>query len=402
MRTFQPSFIREILRAAAKPDVISLAGGLPRPDLFPIEAFGDACSRTLIEDGSTALQYTTTAGHDGLREWIADRLTGTWGRPVEPESVLITTGSQQGIDVAGKLFGDRPVAMENPGYLGAILAFRANGIDPLPVDLTTAGPDVDLLETRDPPPGLFYGMSRFQNPRGSSYSSAEGTRLASELDRLGIYMLEDDPYGELGFADGTDAAPIGQGGTVSTSPMDLPIAALAPERTIYLGSFSKSVAPSLRIGFLTGPPLVVRQLERLKQAADLHTSGFLQAALFRLLTGGEFDYEAHLRQIRSTYRAQCDVMLNGIPRLLPGASIPHEPAGGMFAWVELPCDASLLFEEAIKEGVAFVPGIHFDLKGGTGHRSTARSARMNFSNSTPEELTEAIRRLSVSLKRISL
>lgn len=382
MHTVQPSFIREILKAASSPGILSMAGGLPREALFPADAFLAAVERVMREHGASALQYAATPGDLRLREWIADHLLREHGIPSVVEDLIITTGSQQGIDICGKLFSDGPVVMEEPGYLGAILAMQANRVPITPISTTPEGPDLPLLEEALASGArLFYGMSRFQNPRGASYSTEAAVKVAELLNRYDAWMVEDDPYGDLSF-DETAAES-------TAAPPSPPVASIAPERVIYLGSFSKTIAPSLRLGFLRAPRELIRMVEPLKQAADLHSSGVLQQALSSLLTGGNFSYEDHIGRVRNAYRSGRDTLLEALSKKMPGARVPIIPQGGMFLWAKTGESTDLLFRRALKAGVAFVPGGHFYLS-----QPDDRTMRLNFTNLSPREIFDAIDRLA--------
>lgn len=370
MHRVAPSFIREILAAASAPEVLSLAGGLPRADLFPLEALHGALDAALSRHGSRALQYAPTPGDPELRAWIAKRLGTAHGIPTHPDEIMITTGSQQGLDLVGKLFRDDGVAMEDPGYLGAILAFQALGIRPIPLA------DPQQLSTTGA--GLFYGMSRYQNPRGADYGHELAAALAEALTRHDRWMVEDDPYADLFLGDG-DPPPT--------------VASLNPGRVIYLGSFSKSVVPGLRLGYIRAPREILRLLEPLKQAADLHSSPILQLGLLELLTGGAFDLEHHLRSIRHAYRAQRDALEQALARWLPDLRIAQRPSGGMFLWARGAVPTDSCIPAALKAGVAFVPGRYFYLA-----EPDECSLRLNFSSLEPPELETAARRLALVLQ----
>ena len=401
MHTISPSFIREILSAAATDGVLSLAGGLPREDLFPTTAFADAVATAVAREGHRILQYAETPGDLRLREWIARRMTSTHGMPTSAEQVMITTGSQQALDLVAKLFSDRPVAVENPGYLGAAMAFAANRVETVPVD--RIGDALDRIDTAalvraiDGGAAVFYGMSRFQNPTGASWSAEGRRQLVELLETRGVWFVEDDPYGELRFDADAEAdadADAADADAATSARIDrglhTPVAADAPDRTIYCGSFSKSVAPSLRLGFVRAPVEIVRELGRLKQAADLHSSGILQAALVTMLTSGPFDLDQHLRRVRAAYRVQRDALHRAVATHLPDATVGVEPAGGMFLWIDLPESTSALFERAIARGVAFVPGVHFRADGGD------TGMRLNFSCLDPAQIETAVARIAAA------
>lgn len=376
MRSVSPSFVREILSAASAPGVLSLAGGLPPDRFFAADALAAACDQVLSRQGARALQYTVTGGEPELKAWIAERLAAEHGIPARPEELLITTGSQQALDLTGKLFAPEGIAMESPGYLGALLAFRAAGLEPRSIDARQPlGPQ--LSAAKKDGVEAYYAMSRFQNPRGSSLSRAAREELAALLQQHDLFMIEDDPYGELGFdLEGREAP-----GT---------IASLAPDNVIYCGSFSKSIAPSLRMGFVRAPEPIIVQLGRFKQAADLHTSGFLQLVLVELLTRTRFDLRTHLATVRAAYASQRDALVTALQTHLPDAEVSEMPAGGMFLWATLPESTSDLFERAIEERVAFVPGRHFYLE----QEPPDDQMRLNYSNLTLDQMDVAIRRLA--------
>ncbi len=378
MLSVERSFIREILRVASSPDVLSLAGGLPRADLFPVDAIRSAADRVLMHDGEAALQYGASSGDIELRSWIAGRLSSHHGIPTTPEEVMITSGSQQGLDLCAKLFSDRPIAFEDPGYLGARLAFQASRVPLIPVPLTDTGPDLETLEQAfDTGAAVYYGMSRFQNPTGRSYTTATADTMAELLNRSDRWMIEDDPYGEISFGK-------------ADSPL---LARRVPERVVYLGSFSKSVAPSLRLGFIRAHCSLLEHLEPIKQATDLHTSTLIQSILRELLTGGEFNLDAHLSRICRTYQAQRDALVQAIETLVPGSRIPWVAGGGMFLWASLPVPTDELFGHAIKRGVAFVPGQHFYLQ--EPDRSTIR---LNFTNVSERLIPDAVERIAAAVQ----
>lgn len=403
MLRVESSFIREILKAAASPEVLSLAGGLPRGDLFPVAPFRAACDAVLTgESGARALQYTETGGEPELRAWIAERMMRTHGVPTVPEEVLVTTGSQQALDLCAKLLSDAPVGIEDPGYLGATLAFRANRVALIPVGTTAEGLVPEQVAATWRAGGqAIYGMSRFQNPRGGAYSTESREWLARSLAAAGTWFIEDDPYGEL-FLGAGGGGRDGSGGRDRSEGRDstgtgLPpalIASLIPERVIYLGSFSKSVAPSLRIGFVRAPREIITALERIKQAADLHTSGFLQRALSEMLTRQDFDFDAHCALVRGAYREQRDALLHELAAQLPEVRCDAPPAGGMFLWAELPVSTHELFARALARGVAYVPGRHFYIS----KTPPDTGMRLNFSNLDSARMTTAVARLASALQ----
>lgn len=378
------SFIREILKVTDQPEIISFAGGLPLPDLFPHRQMQEAATAVLASQGPAALQYSTTEGYPPLREWIAARYKTRHGLRVEPDDLLITTGSQQALDLAAKVFIDPgdTVLLERPGYLGAIQSFSLFEPRFAGVDLLSDGPDIEalaeLLATREVK--LFYCVPTFQNPSGLSYSLEKRKAVAELLAGAGTILLEDNPYGELRFA-GTDNPPL-----TSFAPSD---------RALLLGSFSKIVAPGLRVGWVMAPPALREKLVLAKQAADLHTSTLTQRILHRYLQDN--DLELHLNEIRERYGQHCRLMIEAIERHFPSQVHCTHPQGGMFLWAALPeeYDAMELFDLAIKEKVAFVPGSPFYADG-----QGKNTFRLNFSNASPDRIEEGVARIGRCIKRL--
>lgn len=377
----RPSFIREILKVTEDPSVISFAGGLPNPDLFPLEALAEATAKVLKDEGTQALQYSTTEGYLPLREWIAARYAGR-GVEVSPDQILITTGSQQGLDLIGKCFvdGGEPVLLERPGYLGAIQAFALMEPRFCTVPLAKDGPELEPLRqvlAKDEPT-VFYAVPNFQNPSGVCWSGEKRAAAAEMLERSKTLFVEDDPYGELRFA-GVSHPPVSSG--------------QEPNRRIMLGSFSKVASPGLRVGWLVAGPQLRRHLVTAKQAADLHTSTLNQRILARYLADNDLD--AHIATIREAYGRHAAVMIRTMEEHFPDEVDFTKPEGGMFLWVTLPegCSAMALFEKAIEAKVAFVPGAPFYVDG-----SGDNTLRVNFSNANETMIEEGIRRLADCLK----
>ena len=381
MGGLQRSFIREILKVTDSPEVISFAGGLPNPRFFPVEAVAEASARVLKESGREALQYRTTEGFLPLREQIVARYERR-GLKITPEEILITTGSQQGIDLVGKILvdeGDR-VVLERPSYLGAIQALGLYQPEFVPIPLEQDGLDVEALsEAAGRPLKLMYSVINFQNPSGLSYSRKKREAVAEVLGRSGVVFLEDDPYGELRF----------RGSEI------LSMRAFLGEQAILLGSFSKIVSPGVRLGWIVASAEAMEELVIAKQAADLHSSSFEQRLVHRLLL--DYDLDAHLDKIRAAYGRQRDVMLDMIERYCPPEVESTRPEGGMFLWMTLPEGLSSmdLFEAAIQENVAFVPGMPFYVDGGG-----EDTIRLNFSNTDPARIEEGIRRLGRAMMRL--
>ena len=376
------SYIREILKVTQNPEIISFAGGLPSPDHFPAEAFARASAEVLAHQGAQALQYSITEGHPQLREFISERYRKKWGLDIAPENILITTGSQQGLDLMAKVLldpGDK-VLIERPGYLGAIQAFSLFGANFITADLGPRGVDLQQLAERlKERPKIFYAVPSFQNPSGTTYDAdtrREAARLLAESDTV---LLEDNPYGELRFK-GESVPPV-------RAYMDGDSMAL-------MGSFSKIASPGMRIGWIAAGPELMHKLVTAKQAADLHTSIFAQRVLHRFLEDNDLD--AHIATIRQAYGERRDVMVSAIRREFPDEVRCTEPEGGMFLWGELPrgVTAEEVFAKAIERKVAFVPGLPFFVDG------TDNAFRLNFSNSSPERIEEGIKRLGACLKEV--
>jgi 2-aminoadipate transaminase len=374
MADMPPSAVREILKIAERPDILSFAGGLPAPELFPVEAIAEAHAEVLRDAGSKALQYSTTEGFAPLRGWIADHLRRR-GIAARADEILITSGSQQGIDLVARVFLDPGdvVLVDNPTYLAAIQSFAAYQVRLVTVPSDDDGMIVDevadLIAAHRPK--LIYLVSSFQNPRGTTLPQDRRARLAEIASRGGVAILEDDPYGELSFA----GAP------------PRPMAATGHGNVFYLGTFSKTLAPGLRIGWLWGDAAIVRKATICKQAADLHTATLSQRATAALLD--RFDYAGHVAKICEVYRERCQTMLGALRDHLPYGCRWVAPTGGMFVWLQLPSelDAESLFPAAIARKVAFVPGAAFFVEH---HRRDF--VRLNFSNQPPASIVEGMRR----------
>jgi len=341
------SFIREILKVTQDSKVISFAGGLPNPKLFPIKELADACLKVLHQDGENVLQYSTTEGYLPLREYIAERYFVKRGLQVSPDDILITNGSQQGLDLIGKVFmnkGDR-IIIERPGYLGAIQAFGIYEPEFVPITLLEDGIDTDLLENalKAGQTKLFHTVINFQNPSGVTYSRQKREKLADIIKSHNTVLVEDNPYGELRF--------MGE---------DLPsMKSYLPDGTIVLGSFSKVVTPGLRLGWICAATDVMEKIIVAKQSSDLHSNYLSQRAVYRYLM--DHDLDEHILNIREVYKKQRDLMVSMIEKHFPQEIECTKPEGGMFLWATLPENLSSLhlFKLATKENVVFVPGRAF-------------------------------------------
>jgi 2-aminoadipate transaminase len=377
LNQMRPSTIREILKVTSQPDVISFAGGLPAPELFPVEAVRAAADRVLAEDGHQALQYGQTEGYLALREWIAEEM-GVRGVPTEVDNVLITTGSQQVLDLIGKLFLDAGdvVLTENPTYLAAIQSFQTFEATfvPVPTDEQGLIPEAlpELIARHRPK--FLYTVPTFQNPTGITMTAERRAALVTIASAHNLMVVEDDPYGKLRYR-GTDIPPI-KGWDDAGS-------------VVYVSTFSKTIAPGLRLGWVVAPAEVISRLVILKQATDLHTSSFDQRVAHAYLTAN--DQTAHLTKIRQAYGERFDVLDRELRDHMPAGYTWTRPEGGMFLWITGPpeLDALNLLERAIEQNVAFVPGRDFFPAGGG-----ANFLRLNYSNSTPERITEGVRRLA--------
>ena len=376
------SFIREILKVTQKPEIISFAGGLPSPSLFPVQELAETARAVIAEEGAGALQYATTEGFPPLRSWIADRYKKRLGLSVSPDSILITNGSQQCLDLIGKIFinAGSTVAIERPGYLGAIQAFsmyepRFSGIP-----LSPEGPDCNTLKEviKQDDPCFFYGVPNSQNPSGITWSEKSRRSVADLMEDSGKVFIEDDAYGELRFR-GENLSSLGQ---------------LMPDNTVMTGSFSKIVSPGMRLGWICAPEEIVQQAVTAKQGTDLHSNELSQRIIARFLANHSVD--DHIAKISQVYGMQCDCMLKAIKDEFPEEVTYTRPDGGMFIWATLPkgYSSTKLFEMALAEDVAILPGIPFYTDGGG-----EDTMRLNFSNATPERIEEGIKRLGSALKK---
>lgn len=386
-RRLRGSDIRDLLAVTARPDIISFAGGLPAPDLFPIDDLRAAFDAALREGGGSAVQYGPTEGYAPLRAYLAARLARR-GIVAEPDDILITTGSQQGLDLLGKvLLSSRAlVLVEEPSYVGALQAFAAYGPRIASVPMDEEGLRVDrvaaplTLRGRDPlghdDAVILYTIPTFQNPSGLTMSQTRREALIDLCATEGLPLVEDDPYGELRY-EGSDLPPL----------RALP----GGEDTVYLGTFSKILVPGLRLGWVVAPRPLMARLVRAKQGADLHTDALAQRAVLHYCLHADLD--GHIARLRRVYRERRDAMLAALARYFPPEARWTRPEGGLFLWVTLPAgvDTRALLAAALKRGVAFVPGAAFypARDGGQG----ARSLRLNFSHADPDRIDDGLRRL---------
>ncbi len=375
------SFIREILKVAISPNIISFAGGLPNRELFPVQELQTASNSVFEHSGQEALQYSNTEGYLPLREFISQRYKTIKGLNIEPKNILITTGSQQGLDLLGKTFlneKDR-VIIEKPGYLGAIQLFSIYKARFSPVLLENDGVNIQELTVASKLRNtkLMYTVPNFQNPTGITYTNEKREQIANVLRGKPLMLIEDDPYGDLRYS-----------GTHQSSFMHY-----LPEQTILLGSFSKTVVPSFRTGWIVAPDEIMEKLIVAKQASDLHTNFFTQKLLAEYLQ--QNDLNEHISKIKTMYGRQCLAMIECIKRHFPKEVTYTLPEGGMFLWVTLPYGISAmdLFQKAIEKDVAFVPGDPFytDLK------ESVSTLRLNFSCVDEATIEKGIARLGESI-----
>jgi len=386
MRTqrMKSSAIRELLKLVEQPDIISFGGGLPAPDIFPIKEFEEACMRVLENNGAIALQYGTTEGILSLREMIA-RHSEKYGLHITPDNVLITSGSQQALDLIGKILINRGdhVLVESPTYLGALQAWNAYGAEYITVRSDDNGMVTDELEAAlRSGPKFMYVLPNFQNPTGTTIPYERRKRLVELADRYGVPIIEDDPYGQLRF-EGDHIPPV----SVIDSEFRSNESCYSGN-VIYLSTFSKILAPGIRLAWVIAPVEVIHKLVQAKQGADLNTSTFNQLVAYEVGHGGFLD--KHVMQIRKVYHERRDVMLESLGKYMPQGVKWTHPLGGLFLWASLPegLNSTQILEDAIKQKVAYVPGDSFHPNGGG-----LNTMRLNFSYSKPEIIREGMARL---------
>jgi 2-aminoadipate transaminase len=377
-----PSVIREILKVTERPGIISFAGGLPSSKTFPVAEFDAACAKVLKDDPAGALQYAASEGYGPLREMVADMLP--WN--VDPSQVLITTGSQQGLDLVAKVLidADSKILVESPTYLGAVMAFIP--MEPEVVSVASDDHGVVISDLADKADGarFLYVLPNFQNPTGRTMSEHRRAALSALATERGLPLIEDNPYGDLWF----------------DTPPPAPLTARNPDGCIYLGSFSKVLAPGLRLGFVVAPKAVYPKLLQAKQAADLHSPGFNQRMVAEVMKDGFLD--RHVPTIRALYKSQRDAMLAALAQHFPDAQNQPDqsltwntPAGGMFLWARLPVGMKAvdLLPYAVEKGVAFVPGAPFYADHGD-----ERTLRLSFVTPSVDEIHRGVAALAVGMK----
>ena len=339
------SVIREILKVTANPNVISFAGGLPAPESFPVPQMKEAFDKVLANDAQAALQYSTTDGYAPLREWVANRMS-TNGATITSDQVIIVSGSQQALDLIGKVFIDEDdtVLVETPTYLGALQAFSLFSPQFISVASDENGLDAAQIEATDAQNAKFiYALPNFQNPTGRMMSEERRVKLTEVARQHDLLVVEDDPYGALWYESAPPASLLSR----------------MPERVIHMGSFSKVLAPGLRLGYIVAPVEIARKFEQAKQATDLHTSTIAQRVVYEVVKDGFLD--EHIPLIRTRYHGQAQTMLGALEAHMPQGVTWNKPAGGMFLWVTLPdgMNAEKVLEQALAQNVAYVPGTPF-------------------------------------------
>ncbi len=369
----QSSVIREILKITMRPEVISFAGGLPSPATFPVEQMRAAFDRVLSNQGKVALQYGPTDGYAPLRAWVADSLSIN-GAKILPDQVLMTSGSQQGLDLLGKVLIDEgsKVLVETPSYLGALQAFSVYGPEFVSVPTDDSGLLPDAVDAIGQGACLLYALPNFQNPTGRTLSLERRVQLVETCARLELPLIEDDPYGALSY--GGEALP--------------KMLTMNPGGVIYLGSFSKVLTPGIRLGYVVAPLPLVRKLEQAKQAADLHTAQLTQMVVHEVIKDGFLG--THIPTIRKLYADQCQAMLAALTEFSPAGVTWTRPEGGMFIWVTLPkhIDSMQLLDEAVAQNVAFVPGASF-----YANAPELNTLRLSFVTVSPEKIREGVAKL---------
>ncbi len=385
------SAIRELLKLTSLPNVISFAGGLPAPELFPLEKFKEASDVVLSEMGERALQYGTTEGYQPLREMIAHNAS-KYGIQISADNVMITSGSQQALDLLGRIFinrGDR-VLVESPTYLGAIQAWNAYGVKYVTIPFDEDGMQTDLLEERLRTGLKFiYVLPNFQNPTGVTLSRERRKQLVEIANAYGVPIVEDDPYGQLRY-EGDHLPPV----VVMDDEIRAKEVPIYSGNVIYTSTFSKILAPGLRLAWVVAPEEVIKKLVQAKQGCDLHTSTFNQYVAYQVANSEWM--KSHILAIRKTYKERRDIMISALEEHMPDGVQWTHPAGGLFLWVTLPkdIDTRTFFKSAIEEKVAFVPGGSFHPQGGGDN-----TMRLNFSNANPDLIMEGIKRLAKVIEK---
>ena len=376
----EASIIREILKISSQPGVISFAGGLPAPEMFPLEELKAAAVKVIEEQQSSSLQYSLTMGVPKLREAIAQRETEQ-GTDTKPENILITSGSQQGISLASNAFIDPGdyIITESPTYVGAILSFDFNRARYAQVEMDNDGMLTDQLEDtiKKYKPKFIYTVSTFQNPTGITMSMERRKALIKIATKYNVPILEDNPYKDVRFA--------GE---------DLPnLRSMGGDIVISLGTFSKICAPGLRVAWVNAHPKILRIFEKIKQGADMQSNTFTQLMINEFIRGGSID--AHIEKLKVNYGAKCQLMLDEMEKHFPAEFTWTKPEGGLFLWCELleSMSASKLLPNAIDKKVAYVYGAPF-----FPDKTGDNTLRLNFSNASHDNIIEGIKRLGEMFK----
>jgi 2-aminoadipate transaminase len=385
MAGMQASAVREILKVTQRPEVISFAGGLPAPELFPVEEIGKVCQEVCAAEGRKVLQYATTEGRPTLRAKIADRMNRKYKSHLKAENILITTGSQQNLDMAGKIFFDEGdvVLMESPTYLAAINAFKAYQpvFKEVPTDEKGMIPEeLDKILAETPRAKLIYVIPDFQNPTGICWSLERRQKFMEIVNKYNIPVLEDNPYGELRY----------EGETLpSLQSMD------TKDLVMAMGTFSKTFCPGLRIGWLAAPTTLMKEFVKVKQSADLHTSAFDQAIIDRYMD--EYSLDDHVAEINKLYKHRRDLLLKTMEETFTDGTTWTHPEGGLFLWLTFPegVSARKVFDKCIEKNVAGVLGEFFypNIK-------NDRHMRINYSNMPDDRIVEGVKRMAEALKEI--
>jgi len=386
-KNMKSSAIRELLKLTQEPDIISFAGGMPAPELFPLREIEEACRYIIRHDGAKAMQYSATEGYGPLKEYLSTMMH-KYGVPAIPGNVLLTNGSQQALDLIGKVFIDPGdyVLTGRPTYLGAIQAWDAYQANYHTVNLDDDGMVTDEIEHAyekvvadcGRPPKFIYVLPNFHNPAGTTLTLERRQQLAEVATKLNLPVVEDDPYGQLRY-EGEDI---------------IPICSLIPERTIYLGTFSKVMSPGIRLGWIVCPEVLMQRFVQAKQGADLHTGTFVQYIANDICQRGLL--KAHVRRLCQVYEERRDTMLDSLAEFWPEGSSWTRPQGGLFLWARVPEPINTLdfASKAVAEKVAYVPGVNFYPNRDGGHNAM----RLNFSYCPPDLIVEGIHRLGMALK----
>jgi 2-aminoadipate transaminase len=385
----QSSVVRELLKLTQQPDVISFAGGLPAPEFFPLREIEEACRFIIRENGAQALQYSATEGYGPLKEYLANSMH-KYGVPATPGNVMPTNGSQQALDLVGKLFIDPGdyVLTGRPTYLAAIQVWNAYQARYHTMNLDDDGLVVGEIEhayekvlaDSGSPPKFIYVLPNFHNPAGTTLPLERRQQLAEAATKLDLTVVEDDPYGELRY-EGEDIPPI---------------CTLIPERTIYLSTFSKTLSPGLRLGWIVCPEVLMERFVQAKQGCDLHSGTFVQYIANDICQRGLL--KPHIRRLRQAYKERRDTMLDALAEFWPDSCSWTRPQGGLFLWAKVPesIDTVEFLKDAVAQKVAYVPGVNFYPNRDGGHNAM----RLNFSYCAPDVIVEGIHRLGTALKQV--